>query len=410
MSYDGSSATGHANETNSAINVATTVITDILLFFLVFGMSATVDIKSMRHQMRNYKALGCGVFLQFVVLPFLGFLTVRLFNIDEVSGITLLVIVSSPGGSYSNWWCSLFNAELALSIAMTTISTLLSIAFLPFNLYIYSLAAYRQSDAVQNINFLSLLVSIFIVIGAVTLGLICSAKVKYPKFHKFANFGGNISGIMLIIFSGVIALFGGGDSTENDPIMDNKSMYWSTGLPCILGLLLANVITSAVRLEKPERVTCSVECCYQNTGIATAVAISMFNGQDLSEAVKVPLWYGIVEAVVLGIYLIIAWKIGYTKAPPNEKFWTVISTSYEVQNNDHNSQQSDEDDQCEEEIDSKKTDKESSDVEIVQHNQENCDDDVQNKNDTIVDNEESVAIEIAHEKSKDEVEMSLSTI
>ena len=59
---------------------------------------------------------------------------------------------------------------------------------------------------------------------------------------------------MLIIFSGVIALFGGGDSTENDPIMDNKSMYWSTGLPCILGLLLANVITSAVRLEKPERV------------------------------------------------------------------------------------------------------------------------------------------------------------
>ena len=88
------------------------------------------------------------------------------------TGSWILTCFYVLGGSYSNWWCSLFNAELALSIAMTTISTLLSIAFLPFNLYIYSLAAYRQSDAVQNINFLSLLVSIFIVIGAVTLGYV----------------------------------------------------------------------------------------------------------------------------------------------------------------------------------------------------------------------------------------------
>ena len=43
----------------------------------------------------------------------------------------LMVVVSSPGGAYSNWWCSLFNADLALSITATTCSTVLSVGLLP---------------------------------------------------------------------------------------------------------------------------------------------------------------------------------------------------------------------------------------------------------------------------------------
>mmetsp|Transcript_14873 Transcript_14873/g.28092 ORF Transcript_14873/g.28092 Transcript_14873/m.28092 type:complete len:97 (+) Transcript_14873:204-494(+) len=81
-----------------------------LLFLLVFGMSATVDIGCLLKQLRNRKAIISGLILQFVVLPFLGFLTVTILQMDNVTGITLLVITSSPGGSYSNWWCSVFNA------------------------------------------------------------------------------------------------------------------------------------------------------------------------------------------------------------------------------------------------------------------------------------------------------------
>lgn len=73
-----------------------------------------------------------------------------------------------------------------------------------------------------------------------------------------------------------------------------------------------------------------MECCYQNVGIATSVAITMFQGKELSRAVGVPLFYGLVEAVVLGIYCITTWKIGWTKAPPDESFCVVIGKSYEV--------------------------------------------------------------------------------
>ena len=81
---------------------ATQIGAHILLFFLVFGMSATVDIGQMRKQLRNWKALMIGLCLQFIILPFVGFCIVRILKMDAAIGVTLLVVTSSPGGSYSN--------------------------------------------------------------------------------------------------------------------------------------------------------------------------------------------------------------------------------------------------------------------------------------------------------------------
>ena len=73
-----------------------------------------------------------------------------------------------------------------------------------------------------------------------------------------------------------------------------------------------------------------MECCYQNVGIATSVALTMFKGEELAAAMAVPLFYGGMEALVLGLYCIVSWKLGWTKAPSNISFWTMIATSYEV--------------------------------------------------------------------------------
>jgi predicted Na+-dependent transporter len=76
---------------------------NFLLFALVFGMSATVDTECMKQQVKNRKAIMLGIFCQFVLLPFLGFVVVNIMQLDATIGITLLVVTSSPGGSYSNW-------------------------------------------------------------------------------------------------------------------------------------------------------------------------------------------------------------------------------------------------------------------------------------------------------------------
>jgi predicted Na+-dependent transporter len=79
------------------------ILGNFLLFALVFGMSATVDMGCMKQQLRNKSAILLGVFCQFFLLPFLGFAAVKLLHLEPSLGITLLVVTSSPGGSYSNW-------------------------------------------------------------------------------------------------------------------------------------------------------------------------------------------------------------------------------------------------------------------------------------------------------------------
>lgn len=79
------------------------IVGNLLLFALVFGMSATVDTECIKQQVKNRKAIMLGVFCQFFLLPFLGFAVVNALQLDANLGITLLVVTSSPGGSYSNW-------------------------------------------------------------------------------------------------------------------------------------------------------------------------------------------------------------------------------------------------------------------------------------------------------------------
>ena len=82
------------------------LVSNIFLFFLIFGMSATVDFSHFKTQIKNTRAIATGLVLQFIVLPFIGFLIVKFGKLDQVMGITLLIITSSPGGAYSNWFCS----------------------------------------------------------------------------------------------------------------------------------------------------------------------------------------------------------------------------------------------------------------------------------------------------------------
>jgi len=296
---------------SKAFDITAQVITNLLLFLLVMGLASTVSIKDMKAQLKNCKAIGLGLFCQFFLLPFIGWAVIEMFSLPVPVGITLLVVVSSPGGSYSNWWCSLLNADLALSVAMTTFSTILSVAFLPMNLLIYSHAAYGDATTsdgqsiLNSLNFGVIFISIAVVISAIAFGMFASARFASARFHKFANIGANISGILLILFSVVLSFVGGGgdDNTNNGGA--DSIVYIAIALPCLIGLLVSTVLATLSKLPLPERLTTAVECCYQNTGIATSAAISLFSGDDLQQAARVPFVYGLAEAIFIGLFLII---------------------------------------------------------------------------------------------------------
>lgn len=297
----------------------------VLLFCLVFGMSATVDITALQTQLKNRNAILTGLFLQYGIMPLLGFMCGQAFNLGHSTAVTLMVVTSSPGGSYSNWWCSVFNADLALSVAMTAISTLLAPIMMPLNVWLYASISYND-DVVQTMDWGALIGALLIVMLAIGAGLWASAVVQTAEFHLLMNRIGNASGICLIIFSFIMSNLDTDDKLWNH----DWSFYAGVATPCLLGLLISNVISTHLGLVHPERVTVSVECCYQNVGIATAVAISMFDGEQQARAAAVPFIYGMFEAVILFFYCTTMWKLGWTKAPQDVSFWTMIGTSYEI--------------------------------------------------------------------------------
>eukprot|EP00554_Chaetoceros_debilis_P006294 CAMPEP_0194078168 /NCGR_PEP_ID=MMETSP0149-20130528/4630_1 /TAXON_ID=122233 /ORGANISM="Chaetoceros debilis, Strain MM31A-1" /LENGTH=358 /DNA_ID=CAMNT_0038759371 /DNA_START=180 /DNA_END=1256 /DNA_ORIENTATION=+ len=304
------------------------IVGNFFLFFLIFGMSATVDFSHFKDQLKNKKAIATGLFLQFIVLPFLGFAVVKVIDLGYVMGITLLIITSSPGGAYSNWFCSIFNADLALSVTMTAISTILSIGMLPLNVFVYSQAAFG-GDIVDSLDWTSLGISLIVVVAAISGGLYISHSHGTPFVRNMLNKTGNVAGLGLIIFTS-LAPEGGKISL----IGRETKFYFGTSLPIILGLLCSIVLTMVTNLKRPERVTVAVECVYQNTGIAMTSCLALFSGDDQRDALGVPFWYTGMQTLFVGIYCLVAWKSGWTKAPANENFFKVLLNSYEVVEDD----------------------------------------------------------------------------
>lgn len=323
------------------------IVSSTLLFILIFGMSATVDVRHLQEQVHNKVAISTGVATQFIIMPLLGFVAVILLNghgLTEPMAISLLIVTASPGGSYSNWWCSMFNADLALSVTMTAISTMISCIMLPANLLLYVNAAFGISSGedggrsvLDSINWLSLFVSLAIVIVAIGMGLWASFKISSHRFNRFANRMGSLSGVLLIVFSVVVTSLSG--SNEAQVWGQSWSFYVGVTAPCLVGLFIATLVAAVARLRKPEVISVGVECCYQNVGIATSAAVAMWSDPvERGQALCVPLFYGLMEAIVLGIYCIIGWKLGWTKAPRDEKFCVVIVTTYEVDDDDTDSE------------------------------------------------------------------------
>jgi len=88
----------------------------------------------------------------------------------------------------------------------------------------------------------------------------------------------------------------------------------------------------------------------------------MFQDKNLrAQAVAVPLFYGIVEAVAIGLYCVWAWKVGWTKAPKDEHICVVVSKTYEVDSTTENDD--DEEDDCE--LDPEAGDSENGEEDVV---------------------------------------------
>jgi sodium/bile acid cotransporter 2 len=310
--------------------LVSSVLGNFFLFLLILGMAGTTDLTGFREKLRNYKGIGCGLACQFFLLPFLGFTAVKIFGLPQIYGVMLLIVTSSPGGGFSGWWCSLCNADLALSVAMTTVSTMFSIAMLPLNIFIYVQALYGLSVP---LNWGGIMTSVAVVIAGVGIGL--ALGTKFPQYKRWFNRLGTAGGLANIAV-GIATGSGSGNSIWE------FEWWWYVGIawPCVIGLGLAFILARGVlRCSGPESVAICIECCYQNTALAIAVAVSVFSREESTLAILVPLYYGVIEILLIALFALIAWQSGWTYASRKDNLFVCISGNYQPGVSDEAEQQ-----------------------------------------------------------------------
>lgn len=298
-------------------------------FFLFAGLASSVDpiaLKKCFTEEKQRRGLLTGVFCQFFIVPSLAFMSISVSGIDSVEGTMLLIVASSPGGAFSNFYCNLMNADLTLSIAMTTTSTVISLFMLPVNSLLYIGLKYGQEVPIK---YSSLALSLVVVVAGVGFGLAVNwwGVGPHEKWKERLYTLGNISGLASIVLS----LFASEAGQCAQSIFSRDLVFYlSIWAVSMTGLLAGCIVAQLAGLPPPQRCAVAVETTYQNIGIAATAALTMFESEDLiGRAVGVPMFYGLSSSISLGVFLLIAWKVGWTLAPSSDPICQVLWKSYQ---------------------------------------------------------------------------------
>ena len=107
----------------------------MMLGIIMFGMGTTMELKDFKLILQRPRDVLLGAVAQYAIMPFLAYALSRAFNLDPALTVGVVLVGTCPGGTASNVITFISKGDLALSVTMTTVSTLLSPIMTPLLTY-----------------------------------------------------------------------------------------------------------------------------------------------------------------------------------------------------------------------------------------------------------------------------------
>jgi len=234
-----------------------------LLQIIMFGMGTAMSMKDFIGVVKMPKGVMVGLVCQFTIMPVLGFAIANMFGFSAEIAAGVVLIGSSPSGLASNVMAYLAKANLALSVTLTAVSTLLAPLMTPLLMKIFA-------GQFVPIDFWSMMLSITkIVILPIIAGLIFNhlfhGKVKWlDKAMPVISMAGIAFIITIITAAGRDSLLSIGLFLILAAIIHNAAGYF-------LGYWGGR----AFRLKENDCRTIALEVGMQNGGLASGIALEM---------------------------------------------------------------------------------------------------------------------------------------
>lgn len=285
-------------------NILTEIFLPVALIIIMLGMGLSLTVKDFKRVVVFPKATFVGVTGQIILLPVVAFLILKVIDLPPALAVGVMLLAVCPGGPTSNLLSNLARADLALSITLTAITSLITVFTIPILLN-YAMEHFMGEGKYVQLPVLDTMVQILIItIIPVSIGMLI--RWKFPKVADKAEQPVKIASALFItlIIIGVIV-----------KEKDNLAGYFAeVGIV----MLLINVIIMLIsygagvlfKLGHRQCATISIETGIQNGTLAIAIATSslLLNNSEMSIPAAV---YSLLMFVTGGVAVYVFRAISY---------------------------------------------------------------------------------------------------
>lgn len=236
-----------------------------LVQLILFGMGMTLTFSDFKLVLKRPKAIFIGAFLQYLIMPFSGFVFAYLFGLKGAIAAGIILIGSCPGGVSSNVLVYIAKANVALSVAMTTISTIIS----PFTT---PLAMMMLAGSYVQVDTTDMMLSIFkMIIAPLILGLLIHQFL--PRLAK--KMVSILPAMAMLAICMIIAITIA--MSRNDILAVGLALLGAVACHNAIGFLLGYWGARVSGLGKTDARTVAIEVGIQNGGMATGLAFNVLH-------------------------------------------------------------------------------------------------------------------------------------
>ena len=254
------------------MNIVTDLFLPLALAFIMFSLGLGLTGADFLRVAKQPKDFFVGAISQIILLHVVAFILVKIWPISPELAIGVMIIAAAPGGVTSNILTSFAKGDVALSISLTAIISLLSVITVPFIL-ISSLNLLGSESIVQNISLVSMAMSMFLIVTVpVIIGMIFR-KFAENTAVKFESFAKKISVVLFII-----VLLGAILAEKDNIISYFADAGFITLVLNILMMVIAFYVAQLLGTGIPQKKCIAIECGLQNGTLAIFVGTTLFGG------------------------------------------------------------------------------------------------------------------------------------
>lgn len=254
----------------------TTVGLPAALAIIMFGLGLSLSIEDFRRVARQPKAVLIALAAQVLLLPALCFGLVKLFDLDPVLAVGMMLLAASPGGTTANLFSHLFRGDVALNVSLTAVNSVLALATLPV---VVNLALDHFEPGGPDgvgMQFTKTVQVFAVVLVPVAIGMVVHRSS--PAFAARADKPVRIASAIVLVL--VIA---GALLAERENLREYLGDVGAiTVVFCLCSLAIGYVVPRLAGLTERQSIATSFEVGIHNSTLAIAVAVNVLDNETFA--------------------------------------------------------------------------------------------------------------------------------